>query len=138
VSRAEVRVAGQVVGSIGRGLCVLVGVAHDDDADAADRLAAKVAKLRVFADDDGRMNRSVADVGGAVLVVSQFTLCGDTSRGNRPGFSAAARPEQAEPLVDRVVAVLRSAGLEVATGRFRAEMALELVNDGPVTLVLDT
>jgi D-aminoacyl-tRNA deacylase len=122
---------------IGPGLCVLVGVTHDDAEETAHRLAAKLWHLRVFDDDAGVMNRSLADVGGAALVVSQFTLYGDTSRGRRPSWVAAARPEQAEPLVEAVVAELRRLGAQVATGRFRAEMRVALVNDGPVTLVLD-
>ncbi len=130
-------VDGSVVGAIGPGLCVLVGVTHDDTAAEADKLAAKLFHLRVFDDDDGVMNRSLADVGGAALVVSQFTLYGDTSRGRRPSWVAAARPEQAEPLVDGVVRALRGLGAEVATGRFRADMRVALVNDGPVTLVVD-
>jgi D-aminoacyl-tRNA deacylase len=137
VQRAEVRVGGEVVGAIGPGLCVLVGVTHDDDDARAERLAARLAALRIFDDGEGRMNRSVRDVGGAVLVVSQFTLCADTRKGNRPSFLGAAGPEQAEPLVERVVAALRAEGLSVATGRFRSEMAVELVNDGPVTILLE-
>ena len=130
-------VDGEVVGSIGPGLCVLVGVTHDDGTDQARALAAKVWHLRVIDDEAGVMNRSVADAGGEVLVVSQFTLYGDTSRGRRPSWIAAARPEQAEPLVERVAAELTDLGATVATGRFRAEMLVELTNDGPVTLVLD-
>jgi D-aminoacyl-tRNA deacylase len=137
VQRAEVRVGGEVVGAIGPGLCALVGVTHDDDDTRAERLAARLAALRIFDDGEGRMNRSVRDVGGAVLVVSQFTLCADTRKGNRPSFLGAAGPEQAEPLVERVVAALRAEGLSVATGRFRSEMAVELVNDGPVTILLE-
>ena len=140
VRRASVTVAGDddtPTGNIGCGLCVLVGVTHDDDEATARRLADKVWNLRVFDDDAGVMNRSVADVGGEVLVVSQFTLYGDTSRGRRPSWIAAARPEHAEPLVDAVVAALRALGATVATGRFRTEMAVELVNDGPVTLLLE-
>ncbi|HEX8803166.1 MAG TPA: D-aminoacyl-tRNA deacylase [Acidimicrobiales bacterium] len=137
VTRAEVTVDGEVVGSIGPGLCVLVGVTHDDGPDQARALAAKVWHLRVIDDEAGVMNRSVADAGGEVLVVSQFTLYGDTSRGRRPSWIAAARPEQAEPLVERVAAELTDLGATVATGRFRAEMLVELTNDGPVTLVLD-
>ena len=137
VTGAEVTVDGSVVGAIGPGLCVLVGVTHDDTAADADKLASKLFHLRVFDDDDGVMNRSLADSGGAALVVSQFTLYGDTSRGRRPSWVAAARPEQAEPLVDGVVRALRGLGAEVATGRFRADMRVALVNDGPVTLVLD-
>ena len=139
VRRASVTVdeEQEPAGAIGPGLCVLVGVTHDDDVAAARRLAEKLWHLRVFDDDDGVMNRAVADAGGEVLVVSQFTLYGDTSRGRRPSWIAAARPEHAEPLVDAVVASLRDLGATVATGRFRTEMAVELVNDGPVTLVID-
>jgi D-tyrosyl-tRNA(Tyr) deacylase len=137
VSRASVRVDGEVVGTIGSGLCAFVGVTHDDDERVARRLADKVWGLRVMADDAGVMNRSVADTTGAVLVVSQFTLYGDTSGGRRPSWIAAARPEQAEPLVEAVVGRLRDLGAEVATGRFRTEMAVELVNDGPVTVLLE-
>lgn len=137
VSRAEVRVDGAVVGRIGTGLLALVGVAHDDDMAAADVVAAKLANLRVMADDAGVMNRSVVDTGGAVLVVSQFTLHGDVRRGRRPSWSEAAPGHVAEPIVDRVVSTLRSLGVEVATGVFGAMMEVELVNDGPVTLVFD-
>ncbi|HEX7001198.1 MAG TPA: D-aminoacyl-tRNA deacylase [Trueperaceae bacterium] len=138
VTRAEVRVAGAVVGSVGRGLMVLLGVGPEDDEDVADRLAEKVRKLRVFADDTGRMNLALEQVGGGCLVVSQFTLYGDLRSGNRPGFSYAAPPEQAERLYLRFVAALRSAGVPVETGEFGADMAVELVNDGPVTLWLDS
>jgi D-tyrosyl-tRNA(Tyr) deacylase len=137
VARAEVRVDGEVVGSIGDGLCAFVGVTHDDDLSAAARLAEKIWHLRVFDDDEGNMGRSVAEGPRAVLVVSQFTLYGDTRKGRRPSWIAAARPEQAEPLVDAVVAALRELGAQVATGRFRADMDVELVNDGPVTLLLE-
>lgn len=137
VSRAEVRVGGEVVGSIAQGLCVLVGVTADDDAARAERLGTKLARLRIFADDDGKMNRSVADVGGSVLVISQFTLYGDASRGNRPSFVAAAPPDVAEPLIGHVVRHLEALGVPTATGRFRADMAVELVNDGPVTIVVE-
>lgn len=137
VGRASVTVDGEVVGAVGPGLCVFVGVTHDDGEAQADRLAAKVAGLRIMDDDEGVMNRSVVDVGGAVLVVSQFTLYGDTAKGRRPTWIAAAPPGHAEPLVERVVAALRAEGLEVATGRFRAEMQVELVNDGPATLLLE-
>lgn len=125
------------VGSIGPGLCGFVGVTHDDTPAVARRLADKLWNLRVFDDDEGAMNRSVADAGGAVLVVSQFTLYGDTAKGRRPSWVAAARPEVAEPLVEEVVAALRELGATVATGRFRADMQVELVNDGPVTLMLE-
>ncbi|MEM1060808.1 MAG: D-aminoacyl-tRNA deacylase [Planctomycetota bacterium] len=138
VSRAEVRVAGEVVGKIGVGLAVLVGVGQGDDADAAAELARKVAGLRVFEDDDGKMNRSVGEAGGAVLAVSQFTLFGDCRKGRRPSFIAAARPEAAEPLFEAFVAHLRDTGLIVATGRFRTTMEVDLVNAGPVTLLIDT
>jgi len=137
VSEASVTVDGEVVGAIGRGLCALVGVTHEDGPAEARKLSAKLAKLRVFDDDQGVMNRSVLDVGGAVLVVSQFTLYGDAAKGNRPSYLAAARPEHAEPLVSAVVDELRALGLTVATGRFRTEMAVALVNDGPVTLLLE-
>jgi D-tyrosyl-tRNA(Tyr) deacylase len=132
-----VTVEGEVVGSIGPGLCVLVGVTHTDDAATADRLATKVWNLRCFDDDDGAMNRSVAEVGGSVLVVSQFTLYGDTRKGRRPSYVDAARPEVAEPLCDAFVERLRALGAQVATGRFRTHMEVDLVNDGPVTLSLE-
>ena len=137
VTSARVRVAGGVVGEIGPGLCVLVGVTHDDTPASAERLAAKLTGLRLFGDDAGVMNRSVEEVGGAVLVVSQFTLYGDTSRGRRPSWSAAAPGPVAEPLVDAVVGALRRAGLVVATGVFGAAMEVELVNDGPVTVLVE-
>lgn len=137
VARASVEIDGEVVGAIGPGLCVLVGATHDDDTAAARALADKVWNLRVMADDDGVMNRSVAETTGEVLVVSQFTLYGDTSRGRRPSWLAAARPEQAEPLVDAVVARLRELGATVATGWFGADMQVALVNDGPVTILLE-
>lgn len=137
VTEARVTVAGEVVGAIGRGLCVLVGVTHDDTETEADRLADKVWNLRVLDDVEGVMNRSMADVGGGVLVVSQFTLYGDTTRGRRPGWSAAARPEHAEPLVERFVERLRTLGASVATGRFRTDMQVALVNDGPVTVMVE-
>jgi D-tyrosyl-tRNA(Tyr) deacylase len=137
VSGATVQVDGDLVGSVGRGLCVLVGVTHDDDEAAARALADKIWNLRVMDDGDGVMNRSIADMTREVLVVSQFTLYGDTSRGRRPSWIAAARPEQAEPLVETVVARLRDLGGQVATGRFGADMQVGLVNDGPVTILLD-
>jgi len=132
-----VSVDGELVGRIGAGLCVLVGVTHDDTPAQARRLAEKLWNLRVMADDDGVMNRSVAETTRALLVISQFTLYGDTVRGRRPSWVAAARPEHAEPLVDAVVAELRALGAQVETGRFRADMQVELVNDGPVTLILE-
>jgi len=137
VSRASVTVGGEVVGTIDAGLCVLVGVTHDDAAAAAAKLAEKLWHLRVLDDPDGVMNVSAADAGAPLLVVSQFTLYGDTSKGRRPSWLAAARPEQAEPLVDAVVTHLRELGATVATGRFRTDMAVELVNDGPVTLIVE-
>lgn len=130
-------VAGEVVGEIGQGLCVLVGVTHDDTEVQARKLAEKIWHLRVMDDDEGVMNRSVADTTGEVLVVSQFTLYGDTSAGRRPSWIAAARPEHAEPLVQAVVDHLRALGARVATGRFRTEMLVEIANDGPVTVVID-
>ena len=137
VTRARVRVGEETVGEIGPGLLVLVGVAGGDgEADAA-ALADKVAGLRVFADDEGRMNRSVTEAAGSVLVVSQFTLLGDLRRGRRPSFTEAAPFETAETLVDAVTEHLRQAGVPCATGRFRAHMGVELLNDGPVTLVIE-
>ena len=137
VTRASVTVDGEVVGAIGAGLLALVGVTHDDTEAQAHKLAERIWHLRVLDDEAGVMNRSVADRTGAVLVVSQFTLYGDTSRGRRPSWIAAARPEQAEPLVQAVIDELRRLGATVASGRFRSEMAVELVNDGPVTVVLE-
>jgi D-tyrosyl-tRNA(Tyr) deacylase len=133
VSRASVTPGG----AIGAGLCVLLGVASGDDDAVADRLAGKVARLRIFEDDAGRFDRSLLDTGGAALVVSQFTLVADTAKGNRPSFAGAARPERAEPLYERFASALRELGVPVETGVFGARMALELVNDGPVTIVLD-
>ena len=138
VAKAMVRVDGRATGEVGRGLAVLLGVASGDSAEDARWMVDKVAQLRIFEDDQGKMNRSVLDVGGGVLVVSQFTLLGDARRGNRPSFTAAAPPEAANALYERFCALLREKGLTVATGVFRAEMAVELVNDGPVTLLLDT
>jgi D-aminoacyl-tRNA deacylase len=123
-------------GSIGPGLCVLVGVAEGDDEAAAIHLADKVARLRIFENEEGKFDRSLLDTGGEALVVSQFTLLADTGKGNRPSFSNAARPEVAEPLYERVVQALRDHGIQVATGAFGARMSVELVNDGPVTIVL--
>lgn len=137
VHRARVTVDDVEVGSISAGLLAFVGVTHHDTVGEAARLADKIAHLRILADDDGTMNRSTLDAGGQVLVVSQFTLYGDTRRGRRPSWVRAARPDVAEPLVDAVVAGLRDRGLEVATGRFRAQMDVELVNDGPVTILLE-
>jgi D-aminoacyl-tRNA deacylase len=125
------------VGAIGRGACVFVGVTHTDTERDADRMADKIWTLRIFDDDAGVMNRALADGCGDVLVVSQFTLYGDTSRGRRPSWIAAARPEQAEPLVDAVVESLRRRGATVETGRFRTDMRVDIVNDGPVTVLLE-
>ena len=138
VIRASVEVEGQCVGRIGPGWLVLLGVARGDTDEDADRLADKVATLRAFEDDEGKMNRSVVEAGGAVLVVSQFTLLGDCRAGRRPSFTAAAEPAEAERLYRLAVDRLRGRGLEVATGVFRAMMKVELVNDGPVTLLLDS
>jgi D-tyrosyl-tRNA(Tyr) deacylase len=137
VSQAAVLVDDQIVGAIGAGLCVLVGVTHDDTAVKARKLADKIWGLRIFDDDDGVMNRSVADTGGEVLIVSQFTLYGDTSAGRRPSWIKAARPEHAEPLVQMVIDQLCALGATVATGRFRTEMRVSLINDGPVTVLLE-
>jgi D-tyrosyl-tRNA(Tyr) deacylase len=137
VSRAEVRAEGLVLGAIGRGAAVLVGIGVGDTPELADRLADRLLSLRYFEDADGRTNLAIDEVGGEYLVVSQFTLLADLSRGRRPGFGPAAGPEVAEPMVERFVARLREGGRTVATGRFGAEMELELVNDGPFTLLLD-
>ena len=139
VSRARVTVdRGRTsVGDIGPGLCVLVGVTHDDTPERAAKLAERIWNLRIMDDENGVMNRSVADTTRSVLLVSQFTLYGDTSRGRRPSWLAAAPPDVAEPLVEKVADELRRLGADVATGRFRAEMTVELVNDGPVTILLD-
>ena len=137
VSRARVTVEGEVVGEIGDGLCVFVGVTHDDDDARARRLAEKVWQLRVFADADGVMNRSLSDTAGEALVVSQFTLYGDTRRGRRPSWIDAAPGAVAAPLVEVFCTALRELGARVATGRFGARMEVELVNDGPVTISLE-
>jgi D-tyrosyl-tRNA(Tyr) deacylase len=141
VSRARVTVVDgdeqEVAGEIGAGLAVLVGVTHSDGEAQARKLADKIWRLRVMDDDDGVMNRAVADTTRAILIVSQFTLYGDTTGGRRPSWIAASRPEHAEPLVSLVIDELRALGATVATGRFRTEMAVELVNDGPVTLMLE-
>lgn len=138
VSRASVEVDHSVVGAIDKGILALVGVTHDDDLAKAHKLADKIFGLRIFEDLDGKMNLSAADLGLEYLVVSQFTLFGDTSRGKRPSFVAAAAPDQAEPLIDAVVLRLQSLGARrVATGKFRADMKVELLNDGPVTLIVD-
>lgn len=137
VTQASVLADGQLLGAIGTGAVVLVGVATGDDAASVERLADRVAELRYFEDGEGRTNRSIADVDGALLVVSQFTLLADTNRGRRPGFSGAAQPDLAEPLVDRFVERLRDRGIHVETGSFGAQMRVELINDGPFTLVMD-
>ncbi|HEX7780278.1 MAG TPA: D-aminoacyl-tRNA deacylase [Vicinamibacterales bacterium] len=138
VSRASVTVDDRVVGAIGAGLVVFVGVAAGDGAADIDYTASKIRELRIFGDDQGRMNRSVVDAGGAVLVVSQFTLLADTRRGRRPGFDAAAAPEVAKAAYEDLVVRLRDAGLRVETGVFQAHMLVDLVNDGPVTILLDS
>lgn len=138
VTSSRVLVDGQVAGEIAIGLLVLVGVTRGDTAEHARYLAGKTVGLRIFEDDDGKMNRSVMDVGGAILAVSQFTLYGECRKGRRPSFDAAARPEQAEALYDEFVTAVAGFGVRVATGVFRAHMRVELVNDGPVTLILDT
>ena len=137
VSRAEVRVGGDVLGRIGLGYLLLVGITHADREEQLAWMAEKVSGLRLFADEDDKMNLALADVGGAALVVSQFTLYGDARKGRRPSFIDAARPEVAEPLYERFVALLRSNGLTVETGAFGAMMDVELVNDGPVTMWLE-
>jgi D-tyrosyl-tRNA(Tyr) deacylase len=138
VRSARVTVAGDVVGEVGAGLCVLLGVAATDTPADAERLARRVASLRVFENEDGKFDRSLLDVGGSALVVSQFTLIADTAKGNRPSFSHAARPELAEPLYERFVERLVAEGVQVAGGRFGARMLVEIANDGPVTIVIDT
>lgn len=138
VSRADVTVDGEKLGEIGPGLVILACAMQGDTDDMPGKLAAKISKLRIFRDDEGRMNRSILDTGGAALVVSQFTLAADTSRGNRPGFSAAADPATGERLYLALADELRRLGIEVATGRFGADMAVSLVNDGPVTIWIDT
>ncbi len=138
VSSASVRVEGEVIGEISAGLLILVCAMAGDDEAPARKLADKIAKLRIFSDDEGRMNRSLLDTGGSALVVSQFTLAADTSRGNRPGFSAAAPPEAGALLVDVFAARLSEQGVSIAKGKFGADMKVALVNDGPVTIWLDT
>jgi len=138
VARAAVRVDRQVVGEVGHGLLVLLGVADGDSEDDARWMADKLAQLRIFEDEGGKMNRSVQDVGGGVLLVSQFTLLSDTRKGNRPSFVGAAPPDAANALYESVAALLRARGLPVAQGVFRAHMEVESVNDGPVTLLLDS
>jgi D-tyrosyl-tRNA(Tyr) deacylase len=136
VLRARVIVAGETVGAVGTGLCVLLGVAADDTAAEAERLAGKIARLRIFENESGKFDQSLLDVGGGALVVSQFTLIADTSKGNRPSFAQGAPPAQAEPLYEAFCEALRGFGIGIETGVFGARMQLELLNDGPVTLVL--
>jgi D-tyrosyl-tRNA(Tyr) deacylase len=138
VSSARVQVDGATVGEIQAGLCVLVGIADDDGQATATRLAEKVTRLRIFENDEGKFDRSILDVGGAALVVSQFTLIAETGKGNRPSFSQAARPELAEPLYEAFCSALESEGVRVARGTFGARMEVELTNDGPVTIVMET
>jgi D-tyrosyl-tRNA(Tyr) deacylase len=137
VTEARVRIAGAVAAEIAEGLCILLGIARGDEAVEAARLAGKIARLRVFPDEEGRFDRSLLDTGGAALVVPQFTLLADTAKGNRPSFTDAAPPEEAEPLYELFCAELEELGVPVARGIFGAKMAVELVNDGPVTVVLD-
>ena len=138
VSRAQVRVGGDPKGAVGRGMVVLLGVGRNDSAEAAAYLAEKVANLRIFEDEQGKMNRSLVETGGEALVISQFTLYGDARKGRRPGFDQAAPPEQAEPLYEQFVRELIARGIRVSTGVFQAQMQVELVNDGPVTILLDS
>src|SRR5271169_5982153 len=138
VSRASVKVNGEFTGKIEEGLLVLLGVAQEDAASDAGYLAAKIAALRIFEDEEGKMNRSVVDIGGAILAVSQFTLFGDARKGKRPSFDAAARPERARELYEYFVAQIRALGLHCETGRFQEMMEVELVNHGPVTILLDS
>ncbi len=138
VTRASVKVGGEIVGEIGPGLLVLLGVAQDDAEADGDYVADKIAGLRIFEDAEGKMNRAAGDVGGAVLAVSQFTLFGDVRRGKRPSFDAAAKPEQAARLYEYFVGKIRAAGLRCETGKFQEMMEVELVNDGPVTILLDS
>jgi D-tyrosyl-tRNA(Tyr) deacylase len=138
VSRAAVEVEGQAVGRIGPGLLVLLGVAKGDGPAEVDYMVDKLAGLRIFSDQDGKMNRSIADAGGALLVVSQFTLLGDTRQGRRPGFDAAAPPELARALYEQIVQALKARGLPVETGRFGAHMQVALENDGPVTFIVES
>jgi D-tyrosyl-tRNA(Tyr) deacylase len=138
VTQASVSVDHQVISAINQGLMILVGVTHDDDENAARYLAQKIATLRIFEDDAGKFNFSALDAGASALVVSQFTLFADTRRGRRPDFIDAARPEVAEPLIERFVALLRAQGLKVETGKFQAHMLVTILNDGPVTIILDS
>ena len=137
VVKATVRVENQTVGGIAQGLCVFVGVTHEDSFEESDQLVKKIVSLRIMDDENGVMNKSVIDVDGEILIVSQFTLYGDTSKGRRPGWSAAAAPDHAEPLIERVVEGVKAAGVVVETGRFREHMQVELINDGPATLMIE-
>ena len=137
VVKATVRVENQTVGAIAQGLCVFVGVTHDDSFEESDQLVKKIVSLRIMDDENGVMNKSVIDVDGEILIVSQFTLYGDTSKGRRPGWSAAAAPDHAAPLIERVVEGVKAAGVVVETGRFREHMQVELINDGPATLMIE-
>lgn len=137
VTGSSVTVEGDVIGEIGTGMLILICAMQGDQTANADALAAKISKLRIFDDGEGKMNRSILDTGGAALVVSQFTLAADTSRGNRPGFSAAAAPDEGRALYEYFADQMRGHGIEVATGRFGADMAVQLVNDGPVTIWMD-
>lgn len=138
VAGSSVTSGGRVLGEIGPGFTVLLGITHNDTPELAERLATKVSKLRVFSDDQGKMNLSLGQVGGSVLVISQFTLYADARAGNRPSYTQAARPETAVPLYEHFVATLQGLGLTVATGEFGADMQVEILNDGPVTIILDT
>ena len=137
VVKATVRVENQTVGAIAQGLCVFVGVTHEDSFEESDQLVKKIVSLRIMDDENSVMNKSVIDVDGEILIVSQFTLYGDTSKGRRPGWSAAAAPDHAEPLIERVVEGVKAAGVVVDTGRFREHMQVELINDGPATLMIE-
>ncbi len=138
VTSASVSSEGKLLGEIGPGLLVLLGITHDDDEEKAARLVAKTVKLRIFGDEQGKMNRSLLDVDGSLLVISQFTLFANARSGNRPSYSEAARPDHAAPLVDRFVELAREQGVTVETGEFGADMQVSLLNDGPVTILLDT
>ena len=137
VVKATVRVENQTVGAIAQGLCVFVGVTHEDSFEESDQLVKKIVSLRIMDDENSVMNKSVIDVDGEILIVSQFTLYGDTSKGRRPGWSAAAAHDHAEPLIERVVEGVKAAGVVVDTGRFREHMQVELINDGPATLMIE-
>jgi len=138
VKNAEVKIDGKIVGKIGKGLLVLLAVHQDDTEDKIERLATKIINLRIFADKDDKMNLSIKDVGGEILVVSQFTLYGDTSKGNRPSFIESAKPDKAVPYYEKFVEKIKVSGLKTATGEFGAMMEVSLINDGPVTIIIDT